>query len=244
MTVHSGFFKSYMIRFLFYLLFLSMCFPASSQPLAGTTGLLNIPSGNMQEAGTFMTGANYLPIALTPSSWDYNTGNYYLNITFLRFMEVSYRMTLLKPIGYEVITNQDRALSVRFRVVKEKEYLPSMVIGNNDIFSSAEGFSTDRNFSNFYLAATKNFIHNNNRFSTTLGYAPGIFANKELSGIFGGISYAPAFLPQLKLMAEYDTKVINAGASVLLYNHLYIFGMAHELRRFAGGFTILIYLSK
>lgn len=229
-----------MIRFLFYLLFLSICFPAVSQPLAGTTGLLNIPSANMQEDGTFMAGANFLPIALTPPTWDYNTGNYYLNITFLPFMEISYRLTLLKPEGYDVITNQDRSLSVRFRVVKEKRYFPSLVIGNNDIFSSAEGFSTDRNFSNFYMVATKNVVHGNNRFSTTLGYAPGIFKNKELSGIFGGISFSPAFLPQIKLMAEYDTKVINAGASVLLLNHIYVFGMAHKMRHLVGGFAFLI----
>ncbi len=221
-----------------------LCFYSASQPLAGTTGLLNIPSANMQEDGTFLTGANFLPVALTPSTWDYNTANYYLNITFLPFMEISYRMTLFKLYGSDVFNNQDRSLSVRLRLIKEKEFVPAIVIGGNDFFSSTIGLDANKYFGGIYLAATKNFSHNKHNFNITLGYAPGVFTNKALAGIFGGISYSPALLPQLKLMAEYDTKVINAGASVLLFNHIYLFGMIHELRRFAGGFAFLLFLNK
>ena len=31
----------------------------------GNTGLLNIPTADMQEAGTFMGGGNYLPVSYT-----------------------------------------------------------------------------------------------------------------------------------------------------------------------------------
>lgn len=234
-----------MFRFLFYLLFfLSLCTHAGSQPLAGTTGLLNIPSANMQDDGTFMTGANYLPESLTPSTWNYNTGNYYLNITFLPFMEISYRLTLFKDDEHNRFNNQDRSLSVRFRVLVEKKYMPSIVAGSNDIYSSVNGFSGNRYFSNFYLAATKNILHNNHLISATLGYAPGIFRNKDLSGIFAGISYAPPFLNELKLMAEYDTKGINAGVSFFAFNHIYVFGMAHKMKQITGGFALLIYLNR
>ena len=93
-----------------------------------------------------------------------------------------------------------------------------------------------------YFVATKNLNYKNNLFTTTLGFAPQISQTLDSSGLFGGISYSPSFLNQLKIMAEYDTKKINAGAGILLFKHLYLYGMAHELKRFAGGFSYSIYL--
>ena len=39
----------------------------------GLTGLLNIPTADMQVDGTFMVGANYLPEQMLPDFWDYNS---------------------------------------------------------------------------------------------------------------------------------------------------------------------------
>jgi Bacterial putative lipoprotein (DUF940). len=61
--------------------------------LMGNTGLLNIPTADMQEAGTFMGGCNYLPHGMTPLY--FNTGRYFVDITFLSLLEMSYRCTLL-----------------------------------------------------------------------------------------------------------------------------------------------------
>ena len=47
----------------------------------GNTGLMNIPTADMQEQGTFLLGGNYLPDGMTP--FNFNTGNYFANITFL-----------------------------------------------------------------------------------------------------------------------------------------------------------------
>ena len=62
----------------------------------GVTGLLNIPTADMQVDGTFMVGANYLPEQMLPDFWDYNSGNYFLNVTFLPCLEIGYRCTLMK----------------------------------------------------------------------------------------------------------------------------------------------------
>lgn len=42
----------------------------------------------------FYGGGNYLPNGMTP--FNFNTGNYFVNITFLSFLELSYRCTLQK----------------------------------------------------------------------------------------------------------------------------------------------------
>ena len=64
-----------------------------AQRSLGVSGLLNIPSADMQEDGTFMAGGNYLPQEMLPQEWGYNSGNYFVNLTFLPFMEVAYRCT-------------------------------------------------------------------------------------------------------------------------------------------------------
>ena len=58
-----------------------------AQRSLGVSGLLNIPSADMQEDGTFMAGGNYLPQEMLPQEWGYNSGNYFVNLTFLPFME-------------------------------------------------------------------------------------------------------------------------------------------------------------
>ena len=63
-----------------------------AQRSLGVSGLLNIPSADMQEDGTFMAGGNYLPQEMLPQEWGYNSGNYFVNLTFLPFMEVAYRI--------------------------------------------------------------------------------------------------------------------------------------------------------
>jgi hypothetical protein len=43
-----------------------------AQYTMGTTGMMNIPTAEMQQTGTFMIGGNYLPEELNP--FKYNSG--------------------------------------------------------------------------------------------------------------------------------------------------------------------------
>lgn len=52
-----------------------------SQYVYGTTGLLHMPTADMQRDKTFLFGASYLDVAATPAHWNYHTFNYYINIT-------------------------------------------------------------------------------------------------------------------------------------------------------------------
>ena len=70
--------------------------PLKAQYSMGTTGLMNIPTADMQPDGIFMAGGNFMPSAILPPEWNYHSGNYFLNMTFLPFLEVAYRCTLLK----------------------------------------------------------------------------------------------------------------------------------------------------
>ena len=67
-------------------LFLVACFmlfglSAMAQFTYGTTGLLHMPTADMQKDKTFMFGGRRLNSHAMPSAWYYDTWNYYINIT-------------------------------------------------------------------------------------------------------------------------------------------------------------------
>jgi len=104
------------------IVFIGLTISVKSQTVGGITGLLNIPSAQMQQDGTFMLGANYLPNVITPEPFNYNTGNYYFNITFLPFFEVYYKFTLYS--NGNRYNQQDRSFGLRTRLLKERRILP------------------------------------------------------------------------------------------------------------------------
>lgn len=161
-------------------LFLCVSLQGKAQFPFGTTGLMHLPTADMQRDGTAMIGGGYLNKHAVPGEWYYDTWNYYVNVTFLPFLEVAYDMTLFKGSHlfrkmntprrfYHRWANQDRNFSVRLRAVKEGQFwkwMPQIVLGANDVlhtFSSEStgnvGISSTGNgyWGRFYLAATKHF---------------------------------------------------------------------------------------
>ena len=211
-----------------------------AQPTAGTTGLLNCPSAEMPLDGTFTAGANYLPDNVTHQpKFNYNTFNYYVGMAFLPFMELSFKMIMFRNPDDGLLRNQDRSLALRVRVLKEKKLLPSVVIGGNDIYSTVS--SGNRYFRSLYIAGTKTFYLRGHLAGISVGYAPGKLSNSTFSGLFGGISFSPAFFRSLTIIADYDTKYLDAGASLLLFRHFYLYGFVSDLRQFAGGIAFRLY---
>lgn len=70
-----------MRRLILFLLFFVMIGAVHAQFTYGTTGLLNMPTADMQRDKTFMFGGDFLEKHVTPARWTYNTFNYYLDIT-------------------------------------------------------------------------------------------------------------------------------------------------------------------
>jgi hypothetical protein len=208
-----------------------------SQNLTGMTGLLNIPSADMQVDGTFCMGVNYLPIVNQPS-WGYDTGNYYFNLTFLPFLEIAYKCTLLKIKGR--YTNQDRGINFRLRLIRESTYLPAVAVGVNDFYSSTG--NNARHYGAAYAVLTKHIETRNIVWGMTSGYGPEKLQNHQLSGFFGGISLTPIRFKPLSLMGEYDGQGLNFGCGLLAFKHFYIFSMAQHLQYYAGGVAYKIHL--
>lgn len=212
---------------------------ASGQTIQGITGLLNTPSAQMQKDGTFMMGINYLPDIITQKSFDYNTVNYYFNITFLPFCEVSYKMTLFNNDGK--YNRQDRSIAIRGRLINERHIMPSVVIGANDIYTQGSD-SGNQHFGVLYVVTTKQFKCNKNILGSTIGYNFSLFRHHYYQGIFGGLSFSPSFFNQLNLITEYDSNHLNVGGSCLVLNHVHLALFICDFKDIVGGITYKIYL--
>ena len=207
--------------------------PAPAQYSLGTTGLLNAPSAEMQETGTFMIGGNFLPERMNP--FDFNTGNYFAGITLFSFLELTYRETLLKTTymtSRPKYNQQDRSMSVRLRPVREGRLMPAIVIGTNDPFRSLG----NNYYRSIYGAATKHLLFGGHELGITVGYQGWTSDRNTLrDGVFGGITYSPAFCRQLRVIAEYDTEDINVGVTARLWNHLSLYALTNGFESVAGG---------
>ena len=211
---------------------------AQAQFTYGTTGLLHMPTADMQRDKTFMFGGSRLNSHATPDRWTYDTWNYYINITFFPWLEVAYTCTIFDEWtrgGKVYMKNQDRNFSGRLRLWKEgwwKSWTPQIVVGVNDPGTSAHAdgwgdVKTDGNgfFNRYYIAATKHFSWMG-EWGIHAAYVYNKHKRNKLNGPAFGVDYQfnlpqTSFLNKavngLNLMAEYDSKFVNVGAKYAVW---------------------------
>jgi len=213
----------------------------SAQSTLGVTGLLNSPNAVMTKEGTVKIGGNFLNTNMTPDTWDYNTFNFFLNVTLFSFFEAALTNTAFDLWDEGKFSNIDRSVSVKFRLLKERKYLPAIVIGSNDMLTSntKNYFSPSRGnkyFGTHYLALSKHFGLNGHTLGLHSAY--NILSSKHQkinSPISGGISFRPAFLQEMTLIAEYDTRDFNLGGNILIFKHLYLQLFIQDFKYFSFG---------
>ena len=246
-----------------------------AQYKSGTTGLLQMPTADMQQDKTFLFGGGILSPQIIPSQewWgNYHTPNYYINITFFPWLEVGYNCVLVKakpgiyhwvPSTYGKFVNQDRSFHGRLRLWKEgwwKEWTPQIVLGLNDPTSGSwEGGSSSSDhkyngfFCRYYIAATKHFdfkgvgnlgVHAAYVYNERQDYhlnGPCIGANFQLG--LPAESFWKKAANGLNVMAEYDSRTINVGASYSIWkDHINIIAEMTECKYFSGGIFFKVHL--
>lgn len=204
-------------RFLFFFLMIHWFSSGYAQYNYGTTGLLNMPTADMQRDKTLLLGGSFLEKHTSTARWFYNTWNYYVNVTIFPWLEVSYDCTLHKavkddygigvsgfwiPNTYGKFTNQDRNFAVRLRVWKEgwwKSWTPQIVVGGNDALhnsweqgSKVEATDQKNNafLNRYYIAITKHFnIQNIGELGAHLSYLYNKRSDYPLNGVAIGANF-------------------------------------------------------
>lgn len=217
---------------------------ASAQSLTGTTGLLFSPTAEMQDDGTFVLGTSYFSKRyLSYGDYQFDAMAGYVNLTFLPFLEVSFRYTYrFEEISDETRYFPDRMPSIRLRLIKEKKNIPSIVLGIHDFSSTDTGFFGAR-----YLVFTKNIGINDLVLQPSLGYGSKTLLvddsrikNLDFIGVFGGINVSHEKVDWLSWMLEYDSRYWNTGLRFFFFDRLQVMTVLRNMSTFEGNITYKI----
>ena len=211
----------------------------NAQLTSGLTGLLHMPNAEMQKDATAIIGGNFLNKHNLPNDnwWGYNSYNYFINITFLDRIEISYICTLVqgKPNGYHwpeftygKFVNQDRHFAGKIQLVKEGEwwkYMPAIAVGVSDPTSATGGDYTNMAvsgngngyFNRWFAALTKHFRIPYGELGVHATYLYNKRTDYPLNGVALGVNFRPDFHKNLNIIIEHDTKTLNVGAIYSLW---------------------------
>lgn len=225
-----------------------------AQQYTSMSGLIHVPSADMDPEGEARIGVHFLNKEFTPNSFTqrtegkYNTTNHYLSITPFEWLELGYTCTLMKGIkdsnkpddvGFY---HKDRYFSIKVRPLKEAKWWPSIAIGSNDPITG-EDATKNQYFCNYYIAATKHFDLKGSTLGIHTAYRKWKRDdNRKWDGIVGGVTLRPCFYKPLRVIAEYTGDDINIGADCLLWKHLLLQASLQNGKDFSGGICFQINL--
>lgn len=219
--------------FAFLLLLCTFATNSFAQLYTGMNGLIHVPSAEMDTIETLRFGVHALPKDMMPNHMifegeKYNSSNWYISATPLKWVEVGYSFTLMKfrknlnknsdEIGFY---SKDRYFSLRFRPLCESRYLPSLVVGGNDVLGQRDGDSKSFYFRNFYVAASKHFQCSLGEIGTHLAYRKFTKSyNSRWNGAVGGITFRPSIYSPLRIISEFDGNGVNIGTDCVLFRYV------------------------
>lgn len=224
-----------------------------AQEYTGISGLIHVPSAEMNPTGTARIGTFFLNKEFLPDVMQYtqdgvqhkfHSFNHFLSIDPFSWIELAYTCTLLKGIkdGKPKYFMKDRYLSVKIRILKERKYIPAIAIGTNDPYHIVSN-DLPSYYQNFYAAATKHFDLHGHELGVHLAYRwYKETTNKKWQGIVGGITYRPAFEKNLRGIVEYTGNDINIGVDYYLWKLLFVQANLQNGKYFSGGIMLQIQL--
>lgn len=226
-----------------------------AQQYAGMTGLLHVPSAEMDTIVNFRLGVHAIPTDMMPDGIrfegeKYASSNWYVSAMPLKWLEVGYSFTLMKfrknldkesdEIGFY---SKDRYFSLHLRLLNEGRYWPSVVIGGNDVIGQRDGDSESFCFRNFYLATSKHLDLPFGVVGGHLTYRKWTRSyNSRWDGVVGGITLRPSIYSPLRAIAEYDGDGINIGADCMLFRYVLLQASLIKCRYLSVGGAIRIEL--
>lgn len=229
--------------------------PTLAQQYTGMSGLIHVPSADMDEEGVARVGSHFMNKMFTPDETfryngeKFNTADFYLSVTPFKWIEIGYTFTLRKRyqeyngnMGGDGYYGKDRYFSLKVQLLKEKDWYPSIAIGTNDPYTTSDESSENEAknnspFRNYYIAVTKHVELKGHSigFHVAGRYFKRTY-NHKWNGVVGGLTYSPPIdNHHLRSIVEYTGDDINVGADYLLFNHFMLQVSLQRFKYFSGG---------
>lgn len=232
--------------FLFLVLGYSIGF---AQQYTGMSGLIHVPSAEMDEEGSIRIGTHFLNKHFLPdkafdldvsfpalNKGKYNSMDFYASITPFSWIEIGYTITLRKsnhsntPSDHDIsYCRKDQYFSLKVMPLKEGKWWPSIALGTNDPITTGKASNQsvetnlNQHFGNYYIAATKHFYIRQQEIGVTAAYRKFKRSyNSKWNGLVGGITYRPSFAKNLRAIVEWTGCDVNFGIDCVLWKHLMI----------------------
>ncbi len=190
------------------------------QTIYGFNGLLSVPSANLLDENKFTLGCSFInKNAASYSNYNYHNMVTYMTLGFLSFSEISLKLT--RNIDYpHPQALGDRAFTIRIKLLKNSDYLPTIAVGYHDITTVSN--SKSKHFNSINIVASKNIylLNPKQKLEIVLGYGFDFMKASEhqFRGFFGGISFNIPFnminYLDLQGLLEYDAKEFNSGINI------------------------------
>ena len=231
-------FMSRFFRRLSLLLALSLCGAgvARAQFTDASTGLLQMPTAEMQQDGTFMITNNYLnKHAVSPRGWGYNTFQYGFAVSFWERIEIGYVCTIFNDhwkgrqsrSGVWMV-NQDRHFTGRVLLLREGDgfdWMPALVFGMSDPITGTNSEYTETDvsgtgngyFNRQFFVLSKHFQCSLGEVGAHVGYQFNRRTDYPINAPCVGVNWKPVWLQNkgvfdcLNCIAEFDSRTVNLG---------------------------------
>lgn len=206
-----------------------------------STGLLQMPTADMQADGTFMITNNYLNQYATAPKWNYGTFQYGIYVSFWERLEIGYVCTIFngswdprpdeeKTYRERIMRNQDRHFVGRVCLLREGEFglnwMPALVVGisdpttggggreyvSGDVSGTGNGY-----FNRNYVVLSKHFMTPWGLLGAHAGYQFNKRKDYHINAPCVGVDWSPVWLQhhgildEVNVIAEYDSRTVNLG---------------------------------
>ncbi len=201
------------------------------------SGLLQAPSADMNQDGTFMITNNFLnKHSISERGWGYHTFGYGVNVNLWSRLEIGYVLTIFdgkrrpNPSARDLIMfNQDRHFTAKVLLLREGEFgwtwMPALAVGVSDpatgqntgeyIGSDVSGEIVNGYFNRSYIVATKHLATGFGAVGIHLGYQYSPRKEMPMNGPCAAIDWVPKWLEtravSVKAIAEYNAYSFNIG---------------------------------
>lgn len=207
----------------------------SAQPLQALRGLIYVPTAEMETDGAFLFGAGLSPNVCLFDCLEPRYGvSARAALQFFPFLQVGLQLVHAPGNRSAAVLDEqdtDRAFSFRVRLWQEKDLLPALAIGGDDVVGISNHYPAT------YAVASKSIVLASALppLGVHVGYGVQMLgwaqAEHRLTGLFGGIAVEPH--QRVRLMIEHDGDRFSGGVELRL-GALRVLVAAHGFARPAG----------